>query len=139
MRTRKAFTLIELVVVVMIIGILVAIAAPKMLNITADANDNSVRMSLEVIRDAVETHAAQNLGVYPAGDEATIKTTLETYIRGPFPKSLVGTKGATIKVDTADPLSADASGDWMYNVTTGEFIINCTAVSGDGTTKFSEF
>lgn len=134
MRTRKAFTLIELVVVVMIIGILVAIAAPKMLNITGDANDNSVRMSLEVVRDAIETYATQNTGTYPsAADDATFKAAIGPYVRGPFPKSLVGTTDATMKPSAADPVVADDTTGWMYNGTTGEFIINCTDASADGT------
>ena len=139
MRTRTAFTLIELVVVVMIIGILVAIAAPKMLNITGDANESSVRMSLEVVRDAIENYASQHTGSYPSGDEAAVKAALADYIRGPFPKSLVGTKGNTITVSATDPIVPVASGDWAYSTATGEFIINCTTLSADGVTKYSDF
>lgn len=127
--------MVELVVVVMIIGILVAIAAPKMLNIMGDATDNSVRMSLNVLRDAIENYATQNAGAYPsAADEATFKAQMKPYLRGVFPKSQVGTKTADVKMSGADPLVADGSTGWMYNGTTGEIIINCTAASEDGTT-----
>ena len=130
MQARKAFTLIELVVVVMIIGILVAIAAPKMLNITGDATDNSARMSLEVIRDAIETYASQNSGDYPKGTGAEVKTALKDYIRGVFPKSLVGNENADIAVETADAdLVVGGPEGWKYNSTTGEFIINDAAYS----------
>ena len=128
MQVRKAFTLIELVVVVMIIGILVAIAAPKMLNITGEATDNSARMSLEVIRDAIETHASQNGGAYPTGTSDEVKTALKPYIRGVFPTSLVGNKNADVAVETADAdLVAGGAEGWKYNSTTGEFIINDAA------------
>lgn len=140
MRKQKGFTLIELVVVVMIIGILVAIAAPKMLNITGDATDNSVRMSLNVVRDAIETYASQNTGDYPDDtDDASFKADLKPYLRGVFPSSLVGTKDNTVTMSSDDPLAADGTTGWMYNGTTGEFIINCTTVSKDGATTYAEF
>ncbi|NLS93710.1 MAG: type II secretion system protein [Planctomycetaceae bacterium] len=140
MKTRKGFTLIELVVVVMIIGILVAIAAPKMLNITGEATDSSVRMSLNVVRDAIETYASQNAGVYPtAASDTAFKEALKPYLRGVFPKSLVGTKDSTVTMSTDDPLAANGSSGWMYNGTTGEFILNCTDPSKDGTTTYAQF
>ena len=140
MQSRKAFTLIELVVVVMIIGILVAIAAPKMLNITGDANDNSVRMSLHVVRDAIETYASQNTGSYPSDtDDATFKAAVKPYIRGVFPASLVGTKDSTVTMSAANPLVADNASGWMYNGTSAEFILNCTDTSADGSTTYAGF
>ncbi len=138
--SRRGFTLVELVVVVMIIGILVAIAAPKMLNITGEATDNSVRMSLNVIRDAVETYASQNAGSYPPdATEAAFKSNLKPYLRGAFPASLVGTKDNTVAISAADPVVADGTTGWMYNGTTGEFILNSTALSKDGATTYDSF
>ena len=140
MRRRVGFTLIELVVVVMIIGILVAIAAPKMLNITGEATDNSIRMSLNVVRDAIETYASQNGGSYPTdASDANFKIALKPYLRGVFPTSLVGTKDNTVTMSTDDPLAADGASGWMYNGTTGEFIINCTDTAKDGTNTYASF
>ena len=130
MRRRIGFTLIELVIVVMVIGILVAIAAPKFINITADASDNSARMSLSVLRDAIETYASQNGGAYPAD-----KPGIEQYLKGPFPSCPVGAAPAdALNINAADPLLSDNLGGWMYNTTTGEIIINCTDASKSGPT-----
>ncbi len=140
MARRTGFTLVELVVVVMIIGILVAIAAPKMLNIMGDATDNSVRMSLEVVRDAIENFATQNTGSYPsAATDAAFKADIGPFLRGPFPTSPVGTKDSTMTPSAADPLVADDSSGWMYNGTTGEFIINSTDLSTDGANTYDQF
>jgi len=141
MRRRGGFTLIELVVVVMIIGVLVAIAAPKMLNMMGEATDNAARQSLSMLRDAIERYAAQNNGNYPSGTADEIKTALLQYLRGPFPKCPVGTGAPndTLTVSTGDPLVSDNAGGWMYNATTGEIIINSTETSQDGATTYDQF
>lgn len=65
MKHRSAFTLVELVVVIMILGILAGVAAPKLLNTSAAATENSLRTTLSVVRDAIELYAAQNGGDRP--------------------------------------------------------------------------
>jgi general secretion pathway protein G len=124
-RTRRSgFTLIELVVVVLILGIIAAIAAPKMFNVAGDARLNSTKQSLQVVRDAIELYYSQNNAYPPATDDATFKTALKPYIRGKFPSSPIGNTNGTVRMGTTDPLTASGTEGWAYNGTTGEFVCN---------------
>jgi len=122
-RTRKGFTLVELVVVVLVIGIIAAIAAPKMFDTANDARLNSTIQSLTVLRDSIELYRAAN-GSYPANQAA-----IETMLKGPFPKNQIAAAAndGTLAVETAGTaLSVGGVQDWKYDSTSGEIIINTT-------------
>ena len=126
MRKHKGFTLIELVVVVMILGILAAVAAPKLLNTSGAASDNAAKESLGVVREAIERYAAEHGGTLPDGtSESTFKGALTNYIRS-FPKNPISNTADVAVVTTTTPTGATA---WMYNKTDGTFIINSSATT----------
>ncbi|HEU0299151.1 MAG TPA: prepilin-type N-terminal cleavage/methylation domain-containing protein [Longimicrobium sp.] len=62
LRNRKGFTLIELMIVVVIIGILAAIAIPKFNNASARAKEKEADGILSQIYRLQETYAAENNG-----------------------------------------------------------------------------
>lgn len=141
MQRSLGFTLAELVVVVAILGVLVAIALPRIVNVSGTATDNAARVSLKALRDAIAQYASQNGGEYPTdqGDDE-FKEVVTPLLRGPFPKCPVGSPpGDQVTISADDPLVADNGGGWMYNGTTGRIIINCTDRSRDGITRYNEW
>jgi prepilin-type N-terminal cleavage/methylation domain-containing protein len=65
MKTR-GFTLIELMIVVVIIGILCAIGIPNFVRMTGNAKEASVKENSHTVQLAAEDFAVQSSGVYPS-------------------------------------------------------------------------
>ncbi len=81
MRKQEGFTLIELMVVILIIGILVAIAVPIFFTTQNNAQKGACLDNLRTIDSAIMQYAAATAGVYPNGTSDL----LGTYVRAPFP------------------------------------------------------
>jgi len=75
---KKGFTLIELLIVVVIIGILAAIAIPKFANTKDKAYVAAMKSDLRNLATYAEQYAADNNGAYFAGT-ATSPATLQGF------------------------------------------------------------
>ena len=103
--SEAGFTLVELLVVMLILGLLAAIAIPSFFNQRDKAKDASAKEMAHTAQTAMETYATDNGGVYTGVDaaalkniEQTISTTVST--KDPYVSNAaaVGTSGYTLTV-----------------------------------------
>ncbi|MGC7847689.1 prepilin-type N-terminal cleavage/methylation domain-containing protein [Desulforudis sp. 1088] len=83
LKNRKGFTLVELMIVVVIIGILVAIAVPVYNNVSQTAERRAVEANLRTIDGAIMQFQAANNGTNPTDINALVPTYLQAVPAGP--------------------------------------------------------
>ena len=109
--TRKGFTLIELIVVVVVIGILATIAVPQYLKATERAKGGKGKVAIALI----------------AQGEKQYRTEMDNYVA-------VSAKAANAGLGNyIDLTGVDIDSDWNYavaNITTTTFTITGTKVGG---------
>ncbi len=66
MRNGRGFTLIELMIVIVIIGLLAAIAIPNFMNMTTRARVADVKTNMHTMQLTIEDFATRNDSAYPA-------------------------------------------------------------------------
>lgn len=83
-RRRRAFTLLELIIVITIIGILTAIAVPNYLQAPIRAKEAVLKTNLRTLREVIDQHHADK-GGYPSSlDELVEKGYLRKVPEDPF-------------------------------------------------------
>jgi type IV pilus assembly protein PilA len=101
---NKGFTLVELMVVVVIIGVLTAIAVPVYNNVTKKAKINAIAANLRIINGAVSQYYTNEAG-QPADIDALVTEkylqSVPTQPKGVVEYTLSGTKEAQVEIDDA--------------------------------------
>ena len=119
-RTRKAFTLIEILIVVVILGILAAVVIPQFTNAADDANAASVRTQLQTLRSQIELYRAENGADPDLANTGWADMVGGGYLPGPPKNPLTGTNSfgtaagdgwrwAALQVDNNDQWAAGGS------------------------------
>lgn len=77
---RKAFTIIELLIVIAVISILVGIMLPRFKGMQDEGNIAKVKGELRTLQTAVESYYIHNNNTYPATGSAALQTALASAV-----------------------------------------------------------
>ena len=138
---RSAFTLIEVLIVVIIMALLAATIIPQFSTSTTDAKKSSVDFNLHTMRSQIEMYKAHHNGKAPEfakfSDQMTKATDVAgaitgsnliygPYITGKIPANSFNGKNTIVAVTTAGkaPTGVVGDGGWQYDETTGGFYPN---------------
>lgn len=76
MRAKRGFTLVEILIVVVILGILAAIVIPQFSDASEQAKESSLVSDLQTMRSQIELYKVQHNGALPGEGGATIEQAL---------------------------------------------------------------
>jgi prepilin-type N-terminal cleavage/methylation domain-containing protein len=164
-RVRRGFTLIEVLIVVVILGILAATVLPQFASSTANAKESSLRADLSQIRAQIQLYKFQHDGNLPGGTATNVinQLTMATDINGntaavgtagyPYGPYLMGqlptnpyaggnglmVSAAALTASNVDTtqMQGTAKVGWIYSTLTGQVMSNTTGNTADGTTPLS--
>jgi prepilin-type N-terminal cleavage/methylation domain-containing protein len=154
-RRQSAFTLIEIMIVVALLGLLSAIALPQFLSHKEEGKSAAMVSSLTILRTAIDSYWTQHDGFPGQADarefaDQLLKSTNKAgevgtgtgygygpYLRnGQLPVNPL-TSTSTVKVVNSMPNQPSGSEAWIYAKDTGELRCNAAGSTIDGVEYFS--
>jgi prepilin-type N-terminal cleavage/methylation domain-containing protein len=124
--TKRAFTLIEILIVVVILGILAAIVIPQFTDASQEAMLSSVKSQLQTLRSQIELFRVKNGGELPdmtnwdalvTGDyiqQDPVNPFNESSTIGPAPDGVVGWIWDGADLSAADPDDIEGDGNGVF-------------------------
>jgi prepilin-type N-terminal cleavage/methylation domain-containing protein len=145
MKVKKAFSLMELIIVIAILGIMAAIVLPIFQSHSEEAKEAAVKDNLRILRNTIQFYAVQHAGVAPGylNDDTTQNPSfivfwqqlvrdghyLPALPENPFNESTY----VTILTDTDNfPAEAPGSDGWIYKPATKEIRCNWPGTDSQG-------
>lgn len=124
---RKAFTLIEILIVVVILGILAAIVIPQFTKASDDAQIGNIKTQLATIRGQIELYRVRHNGAFPDLTTTAFQDIVNSGTTNAAPDGNQYLKSAPLNprsnsavvvAGTAAPTAAATNG-WIYDAATG--------------------
>lgn len=144
-RTKRAggFTLVEILIVVIILGILAAIVIPQFTNASTDARKSNLQSQLQTIRSQVSLYRVQHTDMWPTSDGTLSGTwnwallTGKTDADGTADTS--GVLGPYLQATPVNPLNGQtamgtalgATSGWLLDATAGKIYATGTKPDTD--------
>jgi general secretion pathway protein G len=137
MKANKGFTLVEILIVVVILGILAAIVIPQFTEASTEAKTSSLCTDLQTVRSQIELYKIQHNDNMPGSGTASwvLSLTGKTDIAGavgtdygPYLQKIPTNQFNDLLTVRIDGAAAGANTDgWRFDTTTGAFQADDTA------------
>jgi general secretion pathway protein G len=145
MKAKSGFTLVEILIVVVILGILAAIVIPQFTEASTEARESSLKTDLQTLRSMIELYSVQHLDVNPTLLNFANQMTQQSDINGTVPPAAGMTAlGPYLQQIPTNPFNTlntlensgtagDGGAGWEYDENTGEIHADDTLSTPDGT------
>ena len=144
-RNQSGFTLVELLIVVIILGILAAVVIPQFNTAAAESKEAALASNLATIRQAIELYKVQHNDTFPDDIVTQLTTTTDVtgaagtkygpYIRNAFPANPINSLNDVTSAAAMAAAGTDAHG-WVYATGNGEFRADSSGAGPSGTLYF---